>query len=64
MIPYTYPISKRDVSVRLTHEYVTNCTVLTQVQEYFFLFAIGYALIIAIWMIMIWVVYADQNCTL
>lgn len=53
-----------DVTVRVSHDYITNCTVLYGIQDYFFMIALGYLLILATWIFFNWVIYEEHSMIL
>ncbi len=60
---YSYP-QRTEVVAKVTHEYSTNCSAPSYVQDYFFIIAVGYTMIIAVWIMFVWYIYEEQSTIL
>jgi hypothetical protein len=56
---YALPIAEGTITAKITHEYITNCGVLSDVSTYLYIIEGGYAFLIALWVSLIWYVYTD-----
>jgi len=56
---YAVPIQTQ-FEVKITHEYITNCVVLSNVNSYLLVLSIAYTLIIAVWIVGIFFLF-DEN---
>jgi len=55
---------QKHLRFKIAHTYITNCSLLFHVQDYFFLIALGYTLIICLWIVSVWFLYEEHTLTL